>query len=96
MVKRSHGIRVGTRRKLVKRNRESGKVRIKAHLQKFEIGEGVLIKPDSACTKGMPFKRFFGKEGKVIEKRGNSYLINIREGGKYKKVICSPVHLRKK
>ena len=96
MVRRAHGTRMGTRSKLKKRVRDKGKVRIKAHLQNFEVGDDVQVKVDSAQHKGMPFKRFFGKQGKVVEKRGKSYLISIKEGGKIKRVICSPVHLRKK
>ena len=95
MVKRSHGIRVGTRRKLAKGTREKGKVRIAAHLQKFEVGESVLIKPDSSYHGGMPFRRFCGKQGKIVERRGNSYLVGIKDGGKFKKVICAPIHLRR-
>jgi large subunit ribosomal protein L21e len=95
MVKSPHGARNRTRHSLRKKTREKGKVRIRAQLQIFKIGDAVLVKPDSAYHKGMPFKRFFGKQGKVSEVRGKSYLVDIREGGKHKQVICSPVHLRK-
>ncbi|MDD5181605.1 MAG: 50S ribosomal protein L21e [Candidatus Nanoarchaeia archaeon] len=95
MVKRTHGLRGGTRRKLSKPVRERGKIKIRAHLQTFNIGDNVHIKVDSAVQKGMPFKRFFGKQGKVIEQRGNAYVISVKEGGKTKSVICAPVHLRK-
>ena len=95
MVKRSHGPKVGSRKKLVKKVRDKGRVKIKSHLQKFEVGDAVLIKVEPSHQKGMPYKRFFGKQGKIVEKRGKSYLVNIKEGGKQKKVICSPIHLRK-
>jgi len=95
MVTRSHGIRVGTRRKFSKRIREKGKVRIAAHLQKFEVGAHVLIMPDSSQHRGMPFRRFCGREGKIVERMGNSYLVGIKDGGKFKKVICAPIHLRR-
>lgn len=86
---------MGTRRKLAKSVREKGKIKIKSHLQTFDVGDLVLIKANSACQKGMPYKRFFGKQGKIIEKRGKSYLISMKEGGKLKTVLSSPVHLRK-
>ncbi len=95
MVTRTHGFRVGTRKKLRKRIRERGKVNIKRALQEFKPDETVVIDVDSAYHKGMPHKRFFGKQGKVIEKRGDSYIIRIRDGGKYKKIICAPIHLKK-
>jgi large subunit ribosomal protein L21e len=95
MVKSPHGARNRTRHSLRKKTREKGKIKIRAHLQDFKVGEMVLVKPDSAYHKGMPFKRFFGKQGTVFEKRGKSYLVILKDGGKQKKVICSPVHLRK-
>lgn len=96
MARRTHGSRMGTRKKLTKPVRAKGKIKIKAYLQKFEIGDVVQVKVDSAHHKGMPFKRFFGKQGKIVEKRGKSYLVSIKEGGKIKSVLSSPVHLRKK
>ena len=42
----------------------------------------------------MPFKRFHGKVGTIIEKRGRAYVILVRDGGKYKKVIARPEHIR--
>lgn len=95
MVKRSKGIRSGTRKKLKKKLKDRGKIKIKAHLQSFKIGDHVLVKVDSSYQKGMPFKRFFGKQGKVLEKRGKSYVLSMKDGNKSKKVISSAVHLRK-
>ena len=95
MVTRSHGLRVGTRRKLKKKVRERGKVRIKAFLQEFKPNDKVIIDSDSSYHKGMPHRRFLGKHGKIIEKRGSSYIVEVRDGGKYKKIICAPIHLKK-
>ena len=96
MVKRTQGARMGTRKKLRKNVRSKGKLKIRSYLQKFEVGDTVQVKVDSSHHKGMPYKRFFGKQGKIVEKRGKSYLIAIKEGGKTKSVLCSPVHLKKK
>jgi large subunit ribosomal protein L21e len=95
MVTRSHGLRVGTRRKLKKKVREKGKVRIRAALQKFELNEKVIIDAEPAYHKGMPHRRFMGKHGTIVDRRGNSYIVQVRDGGKYKKIICAPIHLRK-
>ncbi len=95
MVTRSHGFRVGTRRKLRKKPRERGKLRLSSHLQEFKVDERVIVDIDSSYHKGMPHKRFIGKHGKVLEKKGKSYIIEIKEGNKYKKVICAPTHLKK-
>ena len=95
MVTRSHGFKVGTRRKLKKKIREKGKIKINASLQEFETDEKVVIVVDSSYPKGMPHRRFFGKHGKIIGKRGNSYIVEVKDGTKHKKLICARVHLRK-
>jgi large subunit ribosomal protein L21e len=95
MVKRSKGFRVGTRKKLAKRVWERGRIHIKRSLQEFEVGDQVIIKVDPAYHKGMPHSRHFGKQGEVIEKRGRAYVVKLRSGNLYKKLICAPVHLKK-
>jgi len=95
MTYRTKGTRVGTRKKLSKSSRNRGKISINAFLQKFEVGNAVLIKPEPAYHKGMPYKRFFGHQGKVLEKRGKAYIVEVKDGGKKKKLICSPIHLRR-
>ncbi len=59
-----------------------------------KIGEKVIIKIDPSIHRGMPFKRFHGKVGEIIEKRGRSYVILVRDGKKYKKVIARQEHIR--
>lgn len=63
-------------------------------LYQYRIGEKVVIKIDPSIHKGMPFKRFHGKVGEIIEKRGRCYVILVRDGGKYKRVIARPEHIR--
>ena len=95
MVTRSHGFKVGTRRKLKKKVRDRGRIKINASLQEFKPDEKVVILVDSSYPKGMPHRRFFGKHGRIVGKRGNSYIVEVKDGMKYKKLICARVHLRK-
>lgn len=95
MPARSKGARLGTRKTLAKALGQKGKVRISAFLQSFNTGDRVQIRVEPAYHKGMPFRRFFGKEGIVIKKQGSAYLVNVREGNMYKKVLCAPVHLKR-
>ena len=44
--------------------------------------------------KSMPSKRFQGLTGKIIGQRGRAYFIQIRDGGKMKKVLSKPEHLK--
>jgi large subunit ribosomal protein L21e len=48
----------------------------------------------SSSLSGIPFKRFQGLSGNVIEKRGNAYLIEIKDGNKTKKILATPEHLK--
>ncbi len=95
MVKSSHGPRRGTRKKLRKKLREKGKVNIAKRLQKFKTGDRVVIKPEPAVHKGMPGKRFFGRVGVIINKRGKAYMLSVKDGNAVKQVISLPVHLKK-
>jgi large subunit ribosomal protein L21e len=42
----------------------------------------------------MPFPRYKGKFGKIIGKRGKSYIVEIIDGNKTKKIISRPEHLK--
>lgn len=95
MVTRSHGPRRGTRKKLKKKIRERGKIKIAKFMQEFKEGEKVVIKPDPSYQKGMPNRRFFGRVGVIVSKRGKAYILEVKDGGKTKQVISLPVHLKK-
>ena len=91
---RHHGPRKKTRRKLRKRVRERGLSPISRVIQHFEVGEKVHIRIDPSVHKGMPHRRFHGRTGTVIGKRGRSYIVEIYDGGKRKELFVRPEHLR--
>jgi len=62
-------------------------------LKKIDIGEKVMILPYGKFE-DFPHARYSGRMGKVIEKRGNSYVVEIKDGSKMKKIITSPIHLK--
>ena len=90
MVVKSHGPRRRTREKF----RKTGRVRINRYIKQFNSGDKVVIDIESASSKGMPFRRFQGLVGKIIEKRGRSYVVEIKDGNKTKTVIANPEHLK--
>jgi len=92
MVKKSKGSRSGTRSLFKKSNKE--KKTLTKYLQEFKPGAKVVIKPEPASHKGLPYKRFIGKAGTVIDKRGNSYIIKIKDGNKEKEIITRPEHIK--
>ncbi|MCS7093715.1 MAG: 50S ribosomal protein L21e [Candidatus Aenigmarchaeota archaeon] len=92
MVKKSQGFRVKTRKKLEREARY--RPTITKFLQEFKIGDKVAIVQEPSSFKGMPFSRFRGMIGEVVEKRGRAYVVEIKVGGKIKKVISRPEHLK--
>lgn len=92
MTHKARGPKSKTRSLLKRKARE--KTSVNKRLKEFKMGSRVVIKPDPSEQKSMPFKRFYGKSGIVTNKRGRSYIIKIKDGGKEKKLIVRPVHLK--
>lgn len=95
MVDRTGSFRSKTRKKLRKCPRDRGKISITRFLQKFEVGDKVRILQEPAVHKGMPHPRYKNKVGTIIGKQGRAYIIEIKEGGKIKKLLSVPIHLAK-
>jgi large subunit ribosomal protein L21e len=92
-VKKSKGYRRGTRRLLKRAPRERGKPKLGKLLYAYELGSQVIIKIDSSVQKGMPHRRFHGKIGTVVEKRGRGYVVNVAQGDAMKEIIVRSEHL---
>jgi large subunit ribosomal protein L21e len=90
MVVKSHGPRKRTREKF----RKSRRTPISRFIRQFNKGDRVVIDIESSSSKGMPFRRFQGLNGKIVEKRGKAYLLEIKDGNKIKKIIANPEHLK--
>jgi len=92
-MKKSKGFRAGTRRLLKKKPREKGKISLSKLLYKYKPGNRVVIKIEPSVQKGMPHKRYHGKVGTVIEKRGGSYVVSVTQGRAVREIIVRPEHL---
>jgi large subunit ribosomal protein L21e len=92
-MKKSKGFRVGTRRLLKKKPRERGKTRLSKLLYQYQPGNYVVIKIEPSVHKGMPHKRYHGKVGTVVDKRGRSYVVSVTQGKAVKEIIVRPEHL---
>jgi large subunit ribosomal protein L21e len=92
-MKGSKGYYTGARRLLTKKPRERGKPRLGKLLIEYALGSRVIIKMDSSFQKSLPHKRFHGKIGTVLEKRGRGYVISITNGDAVKKIIVRSEHL---
>jgi large subunit ribosomal protein L21e len=92
-MKGSKGYYSGTRSLLRKPVRERGKPNIGKLLQEYAPGSQVIIKMNSSVQKSMPHKRFHGKIGTVVEKRGRSYVVSVPQGESIKEISVRPDHL---
>jgi len=93
-MKKSKGYRAGTRHLLKKKPRERGKLNLSNLLYQYKPGNRAVIKIDPSVHKGMPHKRYHGRVGTIIEKRGRSYIVSVTQGNAVKEIIVRPEHLR--
>jgi len=77
-----------------KRLRQKGKFSFMRFFQKFQPGDKVAVVRELSQKFGYP-KRLQGRTGKVIEKRGSAYYIEIKDLNKPKKYLIKPIHLKK-
>ncbi len=95
MVKPPKGFRHRTRKVLKKHIRERGSVPpLSLLLYEYRVGDKVHIVINPAIHKGMPHRRYHGKTGTIIGKRGKCYIVEVYLGDKRKTIIVRPEHLR--
>lgn len=95
MGKASKGGRRRTRNVMQKRARKRGLSTITRSFQKFDVGEKASVSLDPSIHKGQPHVRFHGRTGVVVGTQGGAYMLEVRDGGKSKRIIVRPEHLRK-
>ncbi len=91
----SNGSRSGSRSKLTKRIKDRGTPKVNDLLKVFDIGDTVAIVINSAVHNGMPFHNFEGRTGKIAGMQGSCYIVSLKIGNTSRKVISSPVHLKR-
>ncbi|MDD5191802.1 MAG: 50S ribosomal protein L21e [Candidatus Nanoarchaeia archaeon] len=74
--------------------RNKGKIKLSKYFQDIEIGERVSVISELGLQPKFPSK-LQGRTGIVESRRGNSYIIRIKDLNKEKTYIIHPVHLRK-
>jgi len=91
--RRAKGYRRKTRALLSRKPRERGKTTLTKILHSYATGEKVVVKIDPSVHKGMPHRRYQGKVGVIVRKRGRSYVVNVTQGDAVKEIIVRPEHL---
>ncbi len=92
-MRKSKGYRAKTRSLLKKKQREKGKTGLRKILREYSSGEKVVVKIDSGIHKGMPHRRYHGRTGVIVKKRGQAYIVNVTQGDATKQIIVRPEHL---
>lgn len=92
-MRKSKGYRAKTRDLLKLNPRERGKTTLSKILYNYTEGERVVVKINPSVHKGMPHRRFQGRKGVVVTKRGRSYVVHMQEDSVTKEIIVRPEHL---
>jgi len=74
--------------------RQKGKFSFMKYFQKFQPGDSVAVVRELSLPFGYP-KRIQGRTGKVLEKRGSAYYVEIKDLNKPKRYLIKPIHLKK-
>lgn len=93
MGRKAKGYHSKTRSILKKNPREKGKTGLSKILYEYKPGEKVVVNIDSSIHKGMPHRRYHGKIGVIVNKRGRSYVVNVTQGRAIKEIIVRPEHI---
>ena len=74
--------------------RTRGKLSLSKKFQELEKGQAVAFVFEGSVVSNV-LKRMQGRTGKVLGKRGESYLVEVKDGNKKKKYIVDSIHLKK-
>ncbi|MEK6889901.1 MAG: 50S ribosomal protein L21e [Nanoarchaeota archaeon] len=74
--------------------RQRGKISFTRYFQEFKAGDTVAVVRELSEVFGYS-KRIQGRTGKVIEKRGSAYHVEIKDLNKPKRYMLKPIHLKK-
>lgn len=93
MGRKAKGYRRKTRSILKRKPRERGKTGLSKILYEYTPGEKVVVKIDPSVHKAMPHRRYHGRIGVIVNKRGRSYVVNVTQGRAIKEIIVRPEHI---
>lgn len=88
-MRRSLGL-ISKRSRLL--GKKSQRLTIPQLVKSFEVGGRVIISPRTRFS-GMPHPRYRGRSGIIVAKRGDAYLVKIRDGRMEKGLVIPAIHL---
>jgi large subunit ribosomal protein L21e len=74
--------------------RKRGKLSFSRYFQEFKEGDRVSVDKELSVNSNFP-KRIQGRTGKVVGKRGQAYIVDIKDQDKEKRFLIKPIHLKK-
>ena len=88
-----HGKRRGTRDMFARDFRKKGLIPLSTYMKCYKVGDIVDIKGCGAVTKGMPYKVYHGKTGRIynVTKRAVGVIVNKRVKGR---ILAKKINLR--
>lgn len=89
----SYGQRRKTRHKFSKGFKQCGSVHISRNLTKYKIGDYVDVVVDGAIHKGMPYKYYHGRTGKVFNVNPRSIGVIVNKQVR-NRIIPKRIHAR--
>ncbi len=81
-------------RRKKQRVRQKGKISLSRYFQKLETGQKVAIRPEASLPSSAHL-RVRGRVGVIEARRGRAYIVRVRVGGQFKRLILRPIHLLK-
>jgi len=74
--------------------RTRGKLSLSKFFQELKTGDSVAIVKERSLNFNFP-EKLQGRTGVVKEKRGNAYIVSIKDQNKEKDFLVEPIHLKK-
>jgi len=74
--------------------RNRGKIKLSRYFQELKKGDTVSVVKEMAVASNFP-ERLQGRTGKIENRRGEAYLVKIKEQDKEKRFLINPIHLKK-
>ena len=74
--------------------RQKGKIPLSRYFKKFEKGDRVAVVLEKSLNPKIP-KRIQGRAGVIENKRGDAYVVKIKNKNELKMFLIKPIHLKK-
>ncbi|NYZ78850.1 50S ribosomal protein L21e [Candidatus Micrarchaeota archaeon] len=92
-MKRSKG-KFSKRTRLLRKRARKGALPMRRLLSSFGVGDKVCINL-APSQEGLPHPRYRGRHGVIVGMRGKSYVIDVKSGNSYKRLIVPGMHLKR-